>query len=93
MSYTIYLTGHLKNFSDGQTEIAVAGKHKTVGDLLSSLWRQHISLRDRIITETGEVRPHVNIYYQGEDIRRQHGLRTHIEPGSELHIFNAVSGG
>ena len=93
MSYTIYLTGHLKSFSDGQTEIAIAGNHKTVGDLLSSLWRQHISLRDRIITETGEIRPHVNIYYQGEDIRRQHGLLTHVEPGSDIHIFNAVSGG
>jgi molybdopterin converting factor small subunit len=35
----------------------------------------------------------VNIYYHGEDIRRQHGLQTHVDPGSELHIFNAVSGG
>ena len=93
MSYTIYLTGHLKSFSDGQTEIGLAGNHKTVGDLLSSLWRQHISLRDRILTEQGDIRPHVNIYYQGEDVRRIKGLQTHVDPDSELHIFNAVSGG
>ncbi len=93
MSYRIYLSGHLKSFSNGQTEIGVAGNHKTVGDLLASLWREHLSLRDRILTEQGEIREHVNIYYDGEDIRRQKGLQTHVDAGSELHIFNAVSGG
>lgn len=93
MSYKIYLSGHLKSFSDGLTEIGVSGSHKTVGDLLASLWRRHLSLRDRILTEQGEIRQHVNIYYQGQDIRRLGGLQTHIDAGSELHIFNAVSGG
>ena len=93
MGHKIYLSGHLKTFSSGLTEITVANDCGTVGDVLSSLWSQHLSLRDRILTEQGQIRPHVNIYYQGEDIRRQHGLLTHVEPGSELHIFNAVSGG
>ena len=93
MSYKIYLSGHLKEFSNGQTEIGVQGNHKTVGDVLATLWREHLSLRDRILTEQGDIRPHVNIFYHGEDIRRQQGLQTHVEPSSELHIFNAVSGG
>jgi molybdopterin converting factor small subunit len=93
MNYKVYLSGHLKEFSNGQTEIGVHGNHKTVGDVLASLWTEHLSLRDRVLNELGEVRPHVNIYYHGEDIRRQHGLQTHVDPGSELHIFNAVSGG
>ncbi|MGQ0543245.1 MAG: ubiquitin-like small modifier protein 1 [Blastocatellia bacterium] len=93
MSYKVYLSGHLKSFSNGQTEIGVSGNHKTVGDLLASLWRQHLSLRDRILTEQGDIRQHVNIFYQGQDIRRINGLQTHIDAGSELHIFNAVSGG
>ena len=93
MSYKIYLSGHLKGFSDGLTEIGVSGSHKTVGDLLNSLWRQHLSLRDRILTEQGEIRQHVNIYYQGQDVRRLGGLQTHIDAGGELHVFNAVSGG
>lgn len=93
MSFRIYLSGHLKSFSNGQTEIGVSGNRKTVGDVLASLWRQQLSLRDRILTEQGEIREHVNIYYDGEDIRRQKGLQTNIEAGSELHIFNAVSGG
>ena len=93
MSFKVFLSGHLKSFSNGQTEVSVPGNFKTVDDVLSELWRHHISLRDRIITEQGQIRPHVNIYYQGEDIRRLKGLLTHVEPSSELHIFNAVSGG
>ena len=93
MNYNICLTGHLKEFSNNETEIAIAGNHETVGGLLAALWREHISLRDRVLTEQGEIRPHVNIYYQGQDIRRQNGLQTRIDAGSELHIFNAISGG
>lgn len=93
MAHKIYLSGHLKSFSNGQTEIGISDHCSTVGDILSCLWHRHLSLRDRIITERGEIRQHVNIYYMGEDIRRQRGLQTHVEAGSELHIFNAVSGG
>jgi len=93
MSHKIYLSGHLKCFSNGLTEIGLSGSHKTVGDLLASLWRQHLSLRDRILTEQGDIRPHVNIYDQGADVRRLGGLQTQIDADTELHIFNAVSGG
>lgn len=93
MGHKIYLSGHLKSFSNGLTEIAVADDCGTVGDVLASLWSQHLSLRDRILTEQGNIRPHVNIYYMGEDIRRNGGLMTPVEAGSDLHIFNAVSGG
>lgn len=93
MSFKIFLSGHLKSFSNGQTEVSVPGSFKTVDDVLAALWRQHISLRDRILTDQGDIRPHVNIYYQGEDVRRQNGLLTQVEPASEIHIFNAVSGG
>ena len=93
MSVRIFLSGHLKSFSNGQTEIDLHGSFKTVGDVLAALWREQLSLRDRIITEQGDIRPHVNVFYQGDDIRRQNGLQTHIEGDAEIHIFNAVSGG
>ena len=93
MSFKIYLSGHLKSFSGGQTEIALSGNFNNVGDLLASLWQRETSLRDRILTEQGDIRPHVNIYYDGSDIRRLNGFKTSLEAGGELHIFNAVSGG
>lgn len=93
MSHKIYLSGHLKSFSNGRTEIALTGSPTNVGELLAALWLEYPPLRDRILTEQGEIRPHVNVYYQNQDIRRLNGLQTDLDIDGELHIFNAVSGG
>ena len=90
---TIYISGHLKSFSGGATEFALEGGPGRVGEALASLWKLSPALRDRVLNERGEIRQHVNIFYDGRDVRRLEGLRTPISAGSELHIFNAVSGG
>ena len=91
--HKIFLSGHLKIFTEGATEFDIAGECATVGEILDSLWLERISLRDRILNEQGEIRRHVNIFYDGRDVRRLSGLQTKITAGSEIHIFNAVSGG
>ena len=93
MPFVVYVSGHLKSFSGGETEFALDGDPGTVGDALTSLWIERSALRDRILNEQGEIRQHVNIFYAGRDVRRLSGLETKIEPNTELHIFNAVSGG
>jgi molybdopterin synthase sulfur carrier subunit len=50
-------------------------------------------LRDRVLDEQGEIRTHVNIFVGGDDVKRLNGIQTQVDPGAELHIFNAVSGG
>jgi sulfur-carrier protein len=92
MSVTVYLSGHLKAFSSGELEIALPGEYKTVGDALDSLWSHHLALRDRVLTEQGEIRQHMNIYLGTKDVRRLEGLNTAVK-ASEIYIFNAVSGG
>ena len=93
MSCIVFLSGHLKSFTGGQTEFAMSNKPENIGDALDSLWRECPTLRDRILNEQGEIRQHVNIFYDGRDVRRLNGLDTTIAPDSELYIFNAVSGG
>ena len=92
MSVTVHLSGHLKAFSGGVTEIAVSGEYTTVADVLDSLWKQHSALRDRVLNEQGEIRQHVNIFVGSDDIKRLKGLQTAVK-ANEIHIFNAVSGG
>lgn len=89
----VYLSGHLKSFSGGETEFSIEADRGSVGAVLSDLWRKRASLRDRILNEQGEIRQHVNIFYEGRDIRRMNGLETEIAEDAEIHIFNAVSGG
>ena len=92
MSVTVHLSGHLKPFSNGEVEVSLSGEFATVGDVLDSLWRQHIALRDRVLNEQGEIRQHVNIFVGSHDVKRLKGLATKVS-SNDLHIFNAVSGG
>ena len=92
MSITVHLSGHLKPFSDGKVEVNLPGEFVTVGDALDSLWKQHTALRDRVLTEQGDIRQHVNIFVGSHNVKRLKGLQTPIKR-NEIHIFNAVSGG
>ncbi|MEP6944728.1 MAG: MoaD/ThiS family protein [Acidobacteriota bacterium] len=92
MAVTVHLSGYLKPFSGGTTEVRLDGTPATVADVLESIWKVHPALRDRVLTETGEIRQHVNIFVGSDDVKRLDGLQTPIK-GGEMHIFNAVSGG
>jgi len=92
MSVTVHLSGHLKAFSSGELEIVLPGEYETVADVLDSLWNRHLALHDRILTEQGQIRQHINIYLGNKDVRRLKGLDTFVT-SHEIHIFNAVSGG
>ena len=92
MAVTVHLSGYLKPFSGGATEVRLDDSPSTVADVLDSIWKVHPALRDRVLTETGEIRQHVNIFVGSDDVKRLGGLETPMK-GGEMHIFNAVSGG
>lgn len=92
MAVTIHLSGHLKPYTGGTLEVTLTGHYATVGDALDSLWTKHAALRDRVLTETGEIRQHVNVFAGEEDVKRAKGLQTPLR-SNDVHIFNAVSGG
>ena len=92
MSVTVHLSGYLKPFSNGETEVKLEQDLATVEAVLEKLWTKHPALRDRVLTEQGEIRQHVNIFVGSEDVKRQQGLQTSVR-SNDIHIFNAVSGG
>jgi len=92
MAVTVYLTGHLKSYTGGETEARLDEDFSSVRNVLNSLWQRHPALRDRILNEQGEIRQHVNIFVGSDDVKRLKGLDAPVSNG-EVHIFNAVSGG
>lgn len=50
-------------------------------------------LAARIRDETGTVRRHVNIFVDGQDIRRLGGLEVLVSSGAVIHILPSVAGG
>ena len=92
MPVTVHLSGYLKPFTNGETEVRLENDFAMVGAVLDRLWTVHPALRDRVLTEQGEIRQHVNIFVGSDDVKRKQGLQTALE-SNEVHIFNAVSGG
>ena len=92
MSVTVYLPGPLRPLADGRDrfELDAAG---TVAGVLDGIRRDLPAVHHRIVTEQGEVRPHINIFVGVEDIRRTGGLGTPVGDAAEIHILPAVSGG
>lgn len=93
MPFVFVMPGALREFSGGRSEVRVAGTAATARDALALLWRECPGARDRVLNELGEVRTHINIFVDGENIRHHGGLDAPVRDGSEIIILPAVSGG
>ncbi|MBT2597356.1 MoaD/ThiS family protein [Arthrobacter sp. ISL-72] len=65
----------------------------TVGLLLDSLTADYPVLARRLRDETGALRRYVNIYVNGDEVRRLNGLETEVAAGQEVVIIQSVAGG
>ena len=90
---TIQIAGYLTEFTDGRAEIKLDGSAATVREALNRLWSAHPGLRDRVLNEQGQVRPHVNVFVNNETVRRNEVLQTELAGDAEICIMPAVSGG
>jgi molybdopterin converting factor small subunit len=90
---TFHISGALRAFAEGRDRIEVAGSVTTVADALDRLWAVYPGLRDRVATEGGEIREHVNVFVGQENIRYTGGLTTPLGADAEISIFPAISGG
>ena len=90
---TVNIAGFLTEFTAGRSQISLQSPHPSVGAALNELWEGHLGLRDRVLNEQGQLRQHVNIFVDNENIRRRELLNTSLTPDSEITILPSVSGG
>ncbi|MFL5539325.1 MAG: ubiquitin-like small modifier protein 1 [Longimicrobiaceae bacterium] len=93
MGITIALPGALQPYAGGSPEVELADRFRTVGDALAALAERHGGVMDRVTDERGELRPHVNVFVDGENVRFLDGLGTALGEESTIVIVPAVSGG
>ena len=87
----IELPGPLQELADGQASVEVEGD--SIQAALDQLGARYPLLLNRILTRGGQLRPHVNLFVGGRDIRRGAGLATPLAAGDELLIVPSVAGG
>jgi molybdopterin converting factor small subunit len=93
MTVRYHIPSYLHAFTGGQRVVRIEASPGTVGEALALLGVLYPGVRDRVTTEGGEVRPHVNVFVGTENIRHTGGLGTPIAEGSDIFILPAVSGG
>jgi sulfur-carrier protein len=71
-------------------DLAGAG---TVEAVLDSVAADHPVFDRRVRDETGNLRRHVNVYVDGEDVRRLQHLATPVGPDAEVFVIQSVAGG
>jgi molybdopterin converting factor small subunit len=93
MAVSIVLPRALTPYAHGLGTVQLDASCATVRDALGEVAAQWPALVDRVLTEQGELRRHVNIFVGDESIAFLDGLRTAIDDGATITIVPAVSGG
>jgi molybdopterin converting factor small subunit len=77
----------------GRLDVDLPRSPLSLREALDALWAVCPAMRDRVLTEQGDIRPHVNIFVGPESSRWSGGLATPVPDGAEISILPAVSGG
>ena len=93
MALTFHIPGPLREFTGGLSKVEIKDSPSTVAEALSALYTIYPGVRDRIATEQGHIREHINIFVGDEDVRYTGGLVSRVPAGVEISIVPAVSGG
>ena len=93
MPVTIHLSGGLRQLAGGRESIEIGGAPETAGDALEALWALCPALRDRVATEQGDIREHVNVFVGQENVRYSGGLATPLSAAAEMWILPSITGG
>jgi molybdopterin converting factor small subunit len=75
------------------TAVRLDGPHKTVRHALEQLGEHSPAALDRLMNERGELRQHVNVFINDENIRFIDGLDSPVPDGSTVYVLAAISGG
>jgi molybdopterin synthase sulfur carrier subunit len=73
--------------------VPLAEGARTVRDALQQLFARHPRLRERVLTEQGELREHLNVFVGGRNVRFASGLATEVPDDARIFVLPSVSGG
>ena len=93
MGISVVLPQALAPYARGSGTLVVDASCATVAQALARVAAQWPAVTDRVLTEQGELRRHVNVFVGEESIRFLDGLATPVSDGATITIVPAVSGG
>ena len=81
----------LRTYTDGQVEVEVTGQ--TVGEAMQQLVRKFPPLQPHLYNGDGRLRPFVNLFVGGQNVRDLNGLETSISEDTRVLLVSSIAGG
>ena len=91
MAVIVYIPTPLRKLTGGQAR--VQGEGRDIGELLENLEPQFPGLKERLCDSDGQIRHHLNVYVNGQEIRTLREERTPLKDGDEVAFIPAMAGG
>lgn len=85
----VHFTQHLRHVAPGG---AVDAAGETVGAALADVFARFPAVRGYVLDDQDRLRLHIAVFVDGQQVRRD-VLEYPLQPGSELYIMQALSGG
>ena len=80
----------LSQYASNDINVEIRGN--TVGDLLSEIEEQYPALYNCVCDETGQLRPHINLFV-GNELLSRDDFKAKLRSGDVVSVFQSVSGG
>ena len=91
MAATIRIPTPLRKLANEQETVEV--ESATVGAAIDELEGKFPGIKERLVSEDGEVRRFANVYVNEEDIRFLESQATPLKDGDDVSIIPAIAGG
>lgn len=88
---TVKFTYALQRFFPDLSETAVASS--SLPEVMQAIEKAYPGITSYILDERGELRQHVNIFIDGNQITDRKTLSDSFQEDSEIYIMQALSGG
>lgn len=88
---TIKIPTPLRPYAGGQSKIQVQGD--TVAEILDQLVEDYPDIRQHIMNGNGELRPFVNLFLNGENVKDLKGAETPLGKDDRLMLIPSIAGG
>ena len=87
---TVRFTNQLERFVRAPT---VEADGDTLAEVFEAVFWENPRLRTYIVDEQFQVRRHVAVFVNGEQIKDRGDLNVPVGPKAEIYVFQALSGG
>ena len=88
---TIKIPTPLRPYAGGQSKIEVQGD--TVAEVLDQLVEDYPDIRQHIMNGDNELRPFVNLFLNGENVKDLQGGETPLGKDDRLMLIPSIAGG